>query len=249
MLGEASRALDRLNSAFAKKLVQLAKEHQAADAALAREALTQALRADPDSIDAADLLGQLGAETGGDDDAIAAGPLDSLRTGEWHDFIERKTMGTNLPSYAGGRMTIDVEGGKVFQPTERVRLADGYVYEMDFRVVTEHSRGWLAGLVVGWSGRDFYSAFYQQGQVVLNLGHAKRGPQRDIDEHPLPAQKLGVWHRLGVRVKGSTLQVWFDGKLVITEKVDDATMLQGDVCVFQQRCETEYRLLHAAVAE
>ena len=249
-LGEGERALDRLNAAFAKKVLAFARKHAEDDPALARRAAQAAVAADPSHSEAADLLAELGGAEGDDGDGPPPeGPFKRFVDGDWHDFIARKTLGTDRPEYVDGRMSLNVSGGKLLGTTERVRLAKGYLFESYFRIQETHARGWLTGLAFARGGDEFWVAMYKQGQLILNRGSTSRGPIEDVDDHPLPAQRIGTWHRLGVRVDGARIQVWLDGRIVIDHDTEDPESTVGDLALFQQRCSAEYRLLRAGRAK
>ena len=146
-------------------------------------------------------------------------------------------------------MFVDSKGGKILSPTERIKTGERYVVDLDFRVLAEHERSWLVGIVVGWEGEEFYSAFVQRGQVVLNRGHAKQGPLEDVEQFPMKPIDPKRWHRLSVRVEGRAMVVWFDGDVVCRTEVQDPVELQGEIGLFHQRCKAEYRLFQAAELE
>jgi tetratricopeptide (TPR) repeat protein len=254
-LAAGERALADLQSAFVTKLIAFADNHEADDPGVARDALKAVLSIDPGHPDARSRWEDLG---GGDDEGDGGvapatkappGPFERLRKGPWHDLIANKSLGTNLPKYEGGSMIVDAKGGKILRPTERIKTGERFVVDMDFRVLQEHESSWLVGIVVGWEGEEFYSAFTQRGQVVLNRGHAKQGPLEDIEQHPMKPIDPKRWHRLSVRVEGRAMVVWFDGDVVCRTEVDDPKALQGEICLFHQRCKAEYRLLQSAELE
>jgi len=253
-LAAGERALLTLQKAFVAKLLTFAVANEADDPAVAREALEHVLAIDPEHPDARRRWSDLG---GGDDENGEAaptpkappGPFVRLKKGPWHDLIARKSLGTKVAVYDGETMLIDTKGGKILRPTERIKTGERYVVDIDFRVVKEHVRTWLVGIVVGWEGAEFYSAFTQRGQVVLNRGDAEQGPLEDIDSHPMKALEPARWHRLSVRVEGRAMVVWFDGDVVCRTEVEDPEALQGEIGIFQQRCKVEYRLVKSAELE
>ena len=254
-LAAGERALADLQSAFVTKLIAFAQNHAADDPAVAREALKTVLSIDPEHADARSRWTDLGGGDAKGDAGVAPatkpppGPFERLKKGPWHDLIANKSLGTKVPEYDGGTMTVDSTTGKILQPTERIKTGERFVVDMDFRVLQEHESSWLVGIVVGWEGEEFYSAFTQRGQVVLNRGHAKQGPLEDIEAHPMKPIDPKRWHRLSVRVEGRAMVVWFDGDVVCRTEVDDPKALQGEICLFHQRCKAEYRLLQAAELE
>ncbi len=253
-LAVGERALAALQDAFVAKLITFAVTHETDDPAVARDALECALAIDPEHPDARQRFVDLGgsdADGGGVAPATKAppGPFERLKKKPWHDFIARKSLGTNTATYTGASMFIDSKGGSIMRPTERVKTGERYVIDLDFRVLKQHARSWLVGVVVGWNGAEFYSAFAQRGQIVLNRGHADKGPIENIDVHPMKPIDPGRWHRLSVRVEGRAMVVWFDGDVVCRTEVADVAAVQGEIGLFQQRCKVEYRLVKSAELE
>ena len=232
-LAAGERALDALQKTFVDKLMLFAVANENDDPGVARDALRHILSIDPDHADARDKWTALG---GKDDEGGVAeagppppGPFARLKTKPWHDLIARKSLGTKNSVYRDGTMFVDTKGGKVMTPVERIRTGSRYVVDLDFRVLEEHETTWLTGVVVGWEGEEFYGAFTQRGQVVINRGDARTGPQEDVDFHPMKPIDPKRWHRLSLRVEGNTLVVWFDGEVVCHRDLGgDVGLLLGD---------------------
>jgi tetratricopeptide (TPR) repeat protein len=252
-LAAGERALDALQQTFVDELMKFAVAHEEDDPSVARDALTGILTIDPEHPDARRRWEAL--DGGGDDTSVGPapkappGPFARLKKKPWHDLIERKSLGTKTATYQGDSMFVDLEGGSVMRPTERIRTGDRYLVEIDFRVLKEHQRTWLVGIVVGWAGEDFYTAFAQRSQVVLNRGNANSGQQEDVESHPMKPIDPARWHRLSVRIEGRAMVVWFDGDVVCRTEVEDAKSLQGEIGLFTQRCKVEYRLVRSAEME
>jgi tetratricopeptide (TPR) repeat protein len=250
-LGAAERELDALNSGAVAKLLDFARARREVHPALARDALRRVLVLDPEHPEAAQLLSELGGP-GSAEAPVGTpppGPFERLAKGPWQDCIADRTFGTKSATYAGGLMTVDTKSGSILVPVERLRTGERFVAEADFRVTEAHETSWLVGFAVGWGKPEFYSTFAQRGQVVINRGHAQRGPVEDVDTHPMKPLDPRRWHRLGVRVEGRAMVVWFNGEVVVRTEVSDAQALQGDLALFVQRCKAEFRLLRVAPLE
>jgi hypothetical protein len=68
----------------------------------------------------------------------------------------------------------------------------------------------------------------------------------DLAAYDMKPIDRDAWHRLGVLVNGPSVEVWFDGKKVITWRDPSGAGLTGHFGVFQQSCRTERRVFRVA---
>lgn len=244
-LAVGEKEFRKLEDRAVADLLDFANAHFVRDPAIAREAVERILAWRPDDGTAQALFEKLGGaprNRPAAGDAGATGPFATVKV--WRDLLADHAIKTDAITYEGDVMVLDTKGGSKITPSRPIPLGGVYCYEVDLRIAEAYEGAWLTGLTFGETKSGFYSAFLQKAQVVLIDAAEGRG-NRELAVKPLPLIETGSWHRLGVVVRGTSVEVWLDGKAVIDERIKDREDLKGDIGVFQQGCRTERRVFRA----
>lgn len=258
-LAVGENELTRLEDQFDAALLKLAKKSAAKDPGIAVEALRMILQARPNHAEARELMDSLGgapdaapaAASGAASGAASAdtGPFAKIGVKEWVDRIERQSMKSDVIEYGPPGFVLETTDGKLISPAESMDWGTRYALECEVKITEEKARGWLVGMTFGLKNGDFHTAFFQRGQVVLNHGNTQTHANDDIGTMPLRDFDASKWHRLGVKVDGAKIEVWFDGAKVVSGTAVGREDLTGDLGLFQQRSRVEWRVLRAGRIE
>jgi len=248
----------KLEDGYVAALLTFAKDNFVRDPGVSRRAVEALLAVRPDHEEATKLLEKLGGGTDKADDASAAdapgpatGPFKDVK--EWRDLVAEQVFTSKEKiRYEGGTMIFDTKDGAVVGARETFEVGATYAYETELRVNEVHDRGWLTGVCFACTGDknadSFLCAYLNAGGVSL-LRASSPTAQEEVAERPLAGVDPKAWHRLGVIVKGPAVEVWFDGKQVLTWREPSAKDLTGQFAIFQQRCTTERRLFRLGKVE
>jgi len=99
------------------------------------------------------------------------------------------------------------------------------------------------GFVFGNRKGEFVTAFFQKTTVVLH--EALKSGRSDLETFAMPPVADKAWHRLGAIVRGNAIEVWFDGKKVISYTHPSRSDFNGEIGLFHQRCKGEYRVIRS----
>jgi len=252
VLGKGEAEFDKAQDAFAKELTAFATRMQGEDPDIAIDALRRVLAVAPAHKPAADLLAHL---TGVDDLTDASGDVDPMVSPipgvtEWRDMLKTRDIPpSGEKSYSRRVLTLDQEDGSVFWTGGPTKAPETFVYDMEFRFVKEHARGYLLGFAFArdetaerrQGGNEFVTAFAQK--TLVNLVQATGGKNNDVAETAIDPLAMGTWHRLTVAVEGRKVRLLLDGKKLLTSSIPGRKSLDGPVGLFHQRCVCEIRVL------
>ncbi|MCE9634279.1 MAG: hypothetical protein K8T90_01125 [Planctomycetes bacterium] len=255
-LAAGEKESKKLEDAFVGNLMQFAKDNFVRDPGVALKALAQILAVRPDHSEALKLREKLGggaadgpsgASSGGASEKGAAGPATGpfREVKSWKDFLEEQTIKSNVITYDGKVMTVETKGGSLIRNDSPLDFGTSYAYEMEFRVMTTFERGWLTGLAFAYDKEaTFWSAHVMAGRV--ELAYMRSPSAHDIvGEFDMPPLEMESWHRFGIIVNGPAVELWLDGKKVISGRHPDGKDLAGEIGIFHQRCRTERRVFRA----
>ncbi|MCU0722479.1 MAG: hypothetical protein MUC63_02485 [Planctomycetes bacterium] len=235
----------KLEQAFVDELMKFAREAFLRDPASAVKALQALLQARPNHADALGLLKKLGGEPpdGVAEATSSQGPPGPFKKAKsWRDLVELKGF-VELEgwSFQGRSMIIDKKDGCVARPKSFIGNGPSFAAELESRVLEEYERGWLMGLVFGRKSESFLTVFYQKSMVILHEA-LEPGGGTDLEKYVMPPVDLKAWHRLGALVRGNAVEVWFDGKKIISYAHPTRADFDGEFGLFHQRCKGEYRV-------
>ena len=253
VLGKGEAELDKLLDAFAKEVVKFARVYERTDTDIAVDALRRLVEARPGDKEGTALLAKLG----GTDEAEAVGldpkevPIPGIT--KWVDLLAKRLIPPGgKTSYKRKVLTFDQADGSVFWTDPDLRAPEVFVYDMEFRFLKEHAQGYLIGPVFGRDEKlrgdnEFVTAFAQK--TLVTMTHASGGKNIDIAQTAVSPILEDAWHRITVAVEGRKVQVYFDGKRVLSSSVPGRKSLAGTIGVFHQRCVAEVRSLRLGTKE
>lgn len=255
-LAAGEKEFKKLEDGFVGDLMQFAKDNFVRDPGVALKALAHVLAVRPDHSEALKLREKLGGGAAdGSSDAnsgtaadkgsagTASGPFRDVKS--WTNFIEAQTIKSSVITYDGRVMIVETKGGSLIRNDSPLDFGTSYAYEMDFRVMTTFERGWLTGLAFAYDqDAKFWSAHVMAGRV--ELAYMRSPSAHDIvGEFDMPPLEMESWHRFGIIVNGPAVDLWLDGKKIISARHPDGKDLAGEIGIFHQRCRTERRVYRA----
>jgi tetratricopeptide (TPR) repeat protein len=245
VLAAGEKEFRKLEDKAVADLLAFAESRFVRDPSIATEAVKHILMWRPDHAAAASLLEKLGgpaAKSPGSAGPGVVGPFAAVKV--WRDLLRDRTITASAITYSDDLMVIDTKGGSKITPSRPVPVGDLFCYEVEFRVAEAYESSWLSGMTFGEAQGQFLSVFLQKGQVALIDAADGRG-NRELETRPLKPIEVGEWHRLGVVVRGPSVEVWLDGKALFEKRIEGRENLRGDIGIFQQRCRTERRVFRA----
>jgi hypothetical protein len=252
-LAAGEKEFKKLEDGYVTALLAFAKESFVRDPGLALKAVQAVLVVRPDHEEAQKLREKLGgapaagAETKASDKGPgpATGPFASVK--EWKDFFAMKSFRSNAITYSGEHMVVDAKAGIGVNPGDFVDLGKSYAFEMEFRLAEAYDRNWICGLSFGWKDGDFMCGFVSPARVVLAKWQG--GQAHDLGKLETSSIDAAAWHRLGIVVQRSAVEVWLDGKKAVSWSEPMGQDFPGELAISQQSCKTEWRLLRAGKLE
>jgi len=252
-LAAGEKEFRKLEDAYVAALLAFAKDNFVRDPGVSLKAVDALLAVRPDHEDARKLKEKLGGApaAGADGKPPAKGPAGATgpfaEVKEWKDFFAMKSFKAKDVTFSGDFMVVDAKGGIGVNPGDFVDLGKSFAYEMEFRVAEVYDRNWICGLGFGWKDGDFVSALASPARVVLAKWQG--GQAHDLAKLETSSLDAAAWHRLGVVVRKSAVEVWFDGKKALSWTEPMGQDFPGDLAISQQTCRTEWRLLRAGKLE
>jgi hypothetical protein len=247
-LAAGEKEFRKLEDAYVASLLAFAKDALAKDPGACRRAVAAILAVRPEDPEAL----QLNEKVGGGAAAAASGPGPEVGpfkdVKSWRDLIADQSFRADEIGFADGLMTVNTKQGKAISPAGFIDTGKSFAFEYEFRITSTYDPKWVTGL--GCASKDgvFVAAIVLPGRVVISRTLAD-GKHEDFVDVPVRGVELNTWHRLGMIVKGPSLEVWFDGKKTSSWREPSALDLVGDLLVVQERCRTEWRLFHVGKAE
>jgi hypothetical protein len=241
----------KLEDAYVAALFQFAKDNFVRDPGISLKATEQLLLVRPDHAEAQKLHDKLGGAGGAAGESEqkgppkATGPFGDVK--EWKNYVGDKLFKNDGISYSGDLMFVDAKGGMGASPPNFVDYGKDFAIEGEFRVPIVYDRGWMTGLGFGAKNGNYMSTLVTVGRVALVRWQGEQHNEvATFDMAPLDTK---TWHHVGAAVRGPAIEVWFDGKKVITWQEPSGSDFPGDVVVMQQTCKTDWRLFRAGKFE
>ncbi len=249
-MAAGEREFQKLEDTYVAGLLQIAKTNFTRDPGAALRALDALLAvrpADPEAVKLREKLSGGGADTSAAKKAPSGPettPEPFKAVAKWKDLIALKIYKSLGATFGEGTMILETKGGELLTPGEPTDPGPNFAYEADLLVAETFERTWLTGLTFGLKGTRMYAAFMQASSVKL-IRVDRSGASEDLKELAVPPFDVKAWHRIGVLVKGPDVQVWVDGKALLTWTHPDGAAMSGEVGIFQQGCRTERRVFRA----
>jgi len=238
---------EKIEKTFISDLIKFARKYSATDSASAVKALKVLLEICPGHADAQAFLQRLGGAGPEEPVESEAGPEIAApfrKAHSWKDLLGLKIFRAKEKwTFEGKTLVGDLQDGMVFLPNTVIMSGSAYAVEIEARQLTEYHRGWLIGFIFGNRKGEFLSAFFQKTQLVLHQELASGGT--DLDKVAIPPIDPKAWHRLGAIVRGNSIEVWFDGKHILSGTHPTRSDLNGEIGLFQQRCKAQYRVIRS----
>ncbi len=243
-LAAGEKELKKVEDRYVDDLLAFARDRLAKDPAAALRALDRVFEVRPAYPAAASLHEKITGKPYGGGDPGAPGPF--ARVAAWTDMIrERTILDDRNISYAGELMVVDIKGGSRLGPDRPVDVGTAFAYETEFRVTETYETGWCAGISFAENGDEWVSAFLRGAQLIVSRASKREPGHTDLANRAVPATDRDTWHRLGVVVRGSSWELWYDGKKVAEDRVQYRPDLGGEIGIWQQGCRAERRILRA----
>lgn len=261
--GEVERR--KLDDAFVEALLNFAKSNAAKDPVTTIKALRLLTSARPDHAAARQMLEKLGVAVeppaggapasappprGEFGSAIAPVPKPAAPIGpfllvkNWTDHVTAQTFGNNGGwRYDVDRITIDDRSTGMIRAPSEVKLGTRYAVEFDCRMLEAYGPKPLVGFVFGFQPkpvRHLYTWFETTGAAILHRGAGEE--VADIARVEFETNDAAAWHRLGVVVRGRTIEYWLDGRKRGEHEIREGEDASGELGVFHQSCRAEIRL-------
>ncbi|MFO0934205.1 MAG: tetratricopeptide repeat protein [Planctomycetota bacterium] len=256
--GEVERR--KLDDAFVEAALTFARSSLTKDPILAAVALRHVVDLRPEHAEARKLLARLGAPAvkapaasssapsapGGPGAMTAPVPtvanLRAIRA--WKDLLKDGVFTTNDDWVFGsdGVLSVQHHGGMLRNPASRLDTLPSYALEVECRVV-EAFQG-IHGLGFGFAfqedgGRRFYALFVSGNDV--NLIWSEGNEDGTVLKSRLPDVGAGGWFRLGVLVRGLTIQVFVNDERIGQHEDTRRKSLVGEPTIFVQNCRGDIR--------
>jgi hypothetical protein len=237
-LSTADREIRKIEDAYVASMLSFAKDNFVRDPGMSAKAAEAILAVRPDHEEAKKLREKLLGESGVKPAFDPKNPFAGVS--KWVDAIAEPAFKSNFITYPSGLMVVDVQGGRAFPPTASIDRTNPYCVEFELRCADPYNRsGWTVGLGVSWRDNNFESVMVRPGRVILQHNLAD-GSCTDLMQHDIPQFDAAGWHRVGIVVRGQSMEVWYGGKSVMSWKAEAA--LGGGVCICIQGCRAEWRL-------
>jgi tetratricopeptide (TPR) repeat protein len=238
---------EKIEKTFISDLIKFAREYSKKDTASAVKALKVLLKICPNHGDAQAFLRRLGGAGEEESDESEDGPEIAApfrKVHSWKDLLGLKIFkAKDKWTFEGKTLVGDLQDGMIFLPNTVIMSGSAFAVEIEARQLAEYHRGWLIGFIFGHRKGEFLSAFYQKTQLVLRHELASGGT--DLDKVAVPPVDPKAWHRLGAIVRGNAIEIWFDGKKVLSSTHPTRMDLNGEIGLFQQRCKAQYRVIRS----
>ena len=262
ILAAATTERSKLDEALAAKLVALAGKHKASNPEAAKRAARWAWRLVGEAPEVRALLEQLDedprpreSQGPADPDIVA---LQQEEPRKPFEDLPAVTHGKNMLyqrvfgrhehwSWDKGVVTIDCpDMGQLAWPVVEQTVGGRFIVELEGRVLAEHDAKWAVGPAFGQ--RDaFIAVFFMRSQIVISRA-VTGGGFKDLTGVGMTAIDPMAWHRLAVRVDGTQLTVWLDGKQMIDHTMAQPLEATTGVGLWYQRAKVELRSLrHGAL--
>lgn len=238
-LAVAEGEFQKLEDKYVEDLLGFARAKLLRDPGVALRAVERILEARPDQGEALSLRDKLSGTPASEE---AQGSFPTVK--EWIDLIHGQAIRDDAISFGDGTMDIDQKSARRFRPASPVDLGKEYALETEFRIVEAYDENWLVGFTLADTKEVYLSVDLHRGSVDLNARKGKDPPTILGSSNMTPID-LAAWHRLGVGTKGDTVEVWFDGKLVLEKPIATRIDLAGDWGLVQGGCRTQRRVLRA----
>lgn len=240
-LSVGEKEFEKIEDKYISDLLDFARDRFVRDPGVAVRALDLVLAIRP-KYPAAVALKEKIAGKGGEQ--AAAGAFADVA--QWRDLIADRTI-IPVPgryTYTGETLTADMRDPHLTWPRNVIDMGSNFAYEIEFRVLEAYEAGWSVGLAFANSKEGYYKAMVEQAVLTLRAGkHGANGS--DVKAAPLQNLDPAAWHRLGVVVRGNSVQVWFEGRKVIEERIPSRPELTGEMGVGLVGCRTEWRVFRA----
>jgi hypothetical protein len=247
-LSQADKEMRKLEDTYVASMISFAKDTFLRDPSMSTRAVEAVLAVRPEHEEAKKLLEKI-AGGGGEAPAPAKGAVKDPKNpfagvSKWMDVIAAQSFRSNFIGYAKGTMIVDLEGGRAIPPATPFDRTNPYCVEFEIRCAESYKPGggWTAGVCIAWKNNDFESIMMRPGRVVLSRNYAD-GRCTDVSQHDIPQFDGAGWHKVGVVVRGPSVEIWYGGKSVITWKGD--ADLGGGIAICMEGCKTEWRLFRA----
>jgi tetratricopeptide (TPR) repeat protein len=245
-LAVGEKEFKKLEDAYVAQLLAFAKDNFVRDPGVSRRAVAAILAVRPDDPEAQKLDEKLGgppASAGATANGPGAevGPFKDVKT--WRDLVADHSYKSEFTEFSGDLMTMDCKECKAISPAGFIDTGKAFAFESEFRLLEKHDPKWLVGLGCAWKQGAFVATIVVPGRVVVVRYHAN-GQHEDLADADVPGIEPNTWHRLGIVVKGPSLEVWLDGKKATSWKEPPSADLAGEIVLFVDRCKSEWRVLH-----
>jgi tetratricopeptide (TPR) repeat protein len=238
-LAVAETEFQKLEDRYADELLAFARAKLLRDPAVALKAVERVLEARPGDREAVSLRGKLSGAPGV---AESRGAFPTVK--EWLDLVHDQAFKGEGVTYTGDLLEWDTKTGKKLRSPQKMDLGNSFAYEVEFKVLDTFEEGWLAGLSIGETRDGFVAVVVQRAQVEVSYNKPLE-KQTIVATFPMTPLDTAPWHRLGVGVKGDSVEVWLDGKVVLGKSMDARTDLAGEIGLCQQGCRVQRRVLRA----
>ena len=162
----------------------------------------------------------------------------------WRDLIALETFGMGPGwGYEDGMLKVERKGGAaLLRRGETLDSGPRYVYEMEIRFRRLDSNQASAGLLFARKGEVGYVGLISPRSVLINSMYGQQYTILGVESRDF--QKLGVWHRISVKVDGDTLEGWVDGeKYFPLDPVKLPSALRGNYGLYVYDVSIEIREL------
>ena len=243
-LAVAEAEFRKLEDRYVADLLAFATARVGKDNGAASLALTRILAVRPDYPAALSLRERMGvAPAEGDAPPSDSPPLKDVKT--WKDYLAERRFTLSTITYVDRLMIVDTGTERALKVTPQNPIDSGpaFVYETEYHVTKVHHDEWFVGLTIAEEGADCLTIYAGPRQIAVSAD----GPtvSKTHAKANLDPEKADGWHRLTVVVKGKRLEVWLDGKSVITHEFTDREHLRGLLGIFHQGCRAEHRILRS----